>query len=786
MIQILQQALTILTTPPGNLVYHMVVAFLIAVTLPAALVPLRNRGLPEARRMITGLFLLFLGWIVLFISTILAGQDLDLPVVLFPILDRAFTAFSLAIIIWLWAFPEALRLADAGTLLIGLLVVIVSAFTLIWSSNQEIGPFFNGSFPDQLWEGFSLVLLLLGGLALLARRPNGWGVGFIMLVVLFSGHLSQLLVPLQDSDYPGAVRITQLIAYPLLLFLPQRFTVAAPLAESASQSQTLIPQRRRYNIGPKAFQSFLSLAIETDAQQICQAIVQAVSEALLADICLLVSPPDDSGDMSIECGYDLIREEFREGGYLSSEHVPMLAAALHRGRALRLPATSASEDLNGLSQALNISRSGPLLAVPMISPAERVIAGVVLLSPYSNRSWTPEDQNYLSATSKTLGQIITDSTRMAASPQGPAADYQGLLEQIDSLKKQLIEEQERTEFLAAIVAAQDVSQGAFPETEAGAAPMPGALEGEQSGQVAASEEVAPSEEVEQIQDELRLALEELAYLRNDLAKADEKIARLEKASPQTGPSGENDEVVTSLAQELRQPMSSIIGYTDLLLSESAGILGALQRKFLERIRVSTERIGALVEDLVQVTTLDSGTIELIPETIDLNDLIQEATTQIGSQIQAKDIDLKRDIPQDLPQIHADRDALQQALIHLLQNAAAVTPEGGQVSLLVRVESADDKQDYVLMQVADQGGGIPPEDLPRVFSRLYRADNVLIQGIGDTGVGLSIVKQLIEAHGGRVWVDTDLGQGSIFSVLIPVEDDSILAARNGDGIGELAA
>jgi signal transduction histidine kinase len=780
MIQILQQALTILTTPPGNLVYHMVVAFLIAVTLPVALVPLRNRGLPEARRMITGLFLLFLGWIVLFVSTILEGQDLDLPVVLFPILDRAFTAFSLTIIIWLWAFPEALRLADAGTILIGLLVVIVTAFTLIWSSNQEIGPSFNGSFPDKLWEGLSLVLLLLGGLALLARRPIGWGVGFIMLVVLLSGHLSELLVPLQDSDYPGAVRITQLIAYPLLLFLPQRFTVAAPLAQPASQSQTLIPERRRYNIGPKAFRSFLSLAIETDAQQICQAIVRAVSEALLADICLLVSPPDDSGDMSIECGYDLIREEFREGGYLSSEHVPMLAAALRRGRALRLPATSVSEDLNGLSQALNISRSGSLLAVPIISSAERVIAGVVLLSPYSNRSWTPEDQNYLWATSKTLGQIITDSTRTAPSTEGPSVDYQGLLEQIESLKKQLIEEQERTEFLAAIVAAQDVSQGAFPEAEAGGAPMPGALEGEQSGQVAASEEV------EQVQDELRLALEELAYLRNDLAKADEKIAQLEKASPQTGLPGENDEVVTSLAQELRQPMSSIIGYTDLLLSESAGILGALQRKFLERIRVSTERIGALVEDLVQVTTLDSGTMELTPEPVDLNQLIQEATIQIGSQIQAKDIDMQCDIPQDLPQIHADRDALQQAIIHLLQNAAAVTPEGGQVSFLVRVEGADDKQDYILMQVADQGGGIPPEDLPRVFSRLYRADNVLIQGVGDTGVGLSIVKQLIEAHGGRVWVDTDLGQGSIFSVLIPVDDDPILSARDGDGIGELAA
>jgi signal transduction histidine kinase len=232
-------------------------------------------------------------------------------------------------------------------------------------------------------------------------------------------------------------------------------------------------------------------------------------------------------------------------------------------------------------------------------------------------------------------------------------------------------------------------------------------------------------------------------------------------------------------------MSSIIGYTGLLLSESAGILGALQRKFLERIRVSTERIGALVEDLVQVTTLDSGTMELAPEAVDLTRLIQETTTQIDSQIRAKDIDLKCDLPEDLPRIHADRDALQQALIHLLQNAASVTPEEGQVSLLVRVESADDKQDYVLMQVADQGGGIPPDDLHRVFSRLYRADNVLIQGIGDTGVGLSIVKQLIEAHGGRVWVDTDPGHGSVFSVLLPIDEDPLLAARDGDGPGELA-
>jgi signal transduction histidine kinase len=249
---------------------------------------------------------------------------------------------------------------------------------------------------------------------------------------------------------------------------------------------------------------------------------------------------------------------------------------------------------------------------------------------------------------------------------------------------------------------------------------------------------------------------------------------------------ETREAITSLAQELRQPMSSIIGYTDLLLSESTGILGALQRKFLERVRVSTERIGALVEDLIQVTALDSGSSALAPRPIDLYEVIQETVGQTGAQIQAKELDLRLDLPENLPHLHADRDAIQQALLHLLQNAVSATPEQGQVSLRAHFESSPDQPDYVLIQVADQGGGIPPEDLSRVFSRLYRADNVLIQGVGDTGVGLSIVKQLVEAHGGRVWVDTDLGQGSIFSLLLPVDDTALHASRDVDRRGEPAA
>ncbi len=134
----------------------------------------------------------------------------------------------------------------------------------------------------------------------------------------------------------------------------------------------------------------------------------------------------------------------------------------------------------------------------------------------------------------------------------------------------------------------------------------------------------------------------------------------------------------------------------------------------------------------------------------------------------KNITLHLDLPKKVAPVNADREALQQILIHLLQNAGAATPVEGTIRLKVQTTSEGGK-DYVLIQVTDSGGGIPEADLPRVFTRLYRADNVLIQGVGDTGVGLSIAKTLTEAQHGRIWVESEPRVGATFSVLLPMEE-----------------
>ena len=152
--------------------------------------------------------------------------------------------------------------------------------------------------------------------------------------------------------------------------------------------------------------------------------------------------------------------------------------------------------------------------------------------------------------------------------------------------------------------------------------------------------------------------------------------------------------------------------------------------------------------------------------MDLNVIIDNAMSYTSSQVREKNITMRLDLPKAMSPIHADRESLQQILIHLLQNAGAATPVEGNVTLKVQTRN-EEGQDYVLIQVTDSGGGIPAEDMPRVFTRLYRADNVLIQGVGDTGVGLSIAKTLTEAQRGRIWVETQPGATSTFSVLLPI-------------------
>lgn len=234
------------------------------------------------------------------------------------------------------------------------------------------------------------------------------------------------------------------------------------------------------------------------------------------------------------------------------------------------------------------------------------------------------------------------------------------------------------------------------------------------------------------------------------------------------------EMVLSLIHELRTPMTSISGYTDLLMSEAVGILGESQRQFLQRVKANIERMGGLLDDLVKVVAVDTSQEALTPEPIHLVQVIESAALALSAQFAERELSVKMDMPAELPPVYADRDGIYQVVFHLLSNACLCSKPGTEVVVHAQVEGQGDQVDgmpgYLLVSVTDTGGGISPEDQRRVFRRLYRADNPLIAGLGETGVGLSMAKALVEAHGGRIWVESEMGVGSTFSFILPLSPE----------------
>ncbi len=241
-----------------------------------------------------------------------------------------------------------------------------------------------------------------------------------------------------------------------------------------------------------------------------------------------------------------------------------------------------------------------------------------------------------------------------------------------------------------------------------------------------------------------------------------------------------DEYLTSLSQELRTPMTSIVGYTDLLLGESVGVIGEMQRKFLQRIKANTERMGSMLNDLVGVIAIDAGQIDIEAEPINIVEVIENTVIVARTQLEEKEITIEFDLAENLPLIDADREHVNQIVTNLLNNACKASPVGGKIGIQAMVKSewgpkGEEKRpsEYLIVSISDSGGGISPEDQHKVFDRFYHAERPLISGLGETSLGLAVAKVLVEANGGKIWVESRMGIGSIFSFALPIFDNSAL-------------
>jgi CheY-like chemotaxis protein/nitrogen-specific signal transduction histidine kinase len=222
-----------------------------------------------------------------------------------------------------------------------------------------------------------------------------------------------------------------------------------------------------------------------------------------------------------------------------------------------------------------------------------------------------------------------------------------------------------------------------------------------------------------------------------------------------------NEFVSVVSHELRTPLTAIKGFTDLILEGDVGEITAEQREFLEIVQTNSDRLVALINDMLDISRIESGRIALALDELSLAEAVDRATTAFRPMLAERSMHMQTELAPGAETVIADDARLQQILANLISNACKYTPAGGWITL-----RATPVGDQVAVSISDTGVGIPPEALPRIFSKFYRVDHAMSRDAGGTGLGLAITKSLVELHGGRVSIASRPEVGTTVRFTLP--------------------
>ena len=250
---------------------------------------------------------------------------------------------------------------------------------------------------------------------------------------------------------------------------------------------------------------------------------------------------------------------------------------------------------------------------------------------------------------------------------------------------------------------------------------------------------------------------------NDLGETMGSVSVLQDISALKELDKMKSEFIAMVAHELRAPIAAVEQQLMVILNRLAGEVTEKQEELLSRAKERIKGLLDLIKDLLDLSKIEAGRLVQYKEPLSLSEVIQQVVDLMRAEAEAKRIDLQFSAPPDVPAITADRNAMEGVFANLVSNAIKYTPEGGKVSISLFEEGS-----CVKTTVSDTGVGIAKEDIPKIFDRFYRVKTARTRQIVGTGLGLFIVKSIVDAHFGSISVESELGSGTTFSILLPKE------------------
>ncbi len=807
----LQQLIRLLSEPPGTIVYQLVTLFAIQVTLALAYWQWRRvrraggwddfawRLMWASAGLLAGRLLLaaLLFFLVNQPDSLAARQ-------LLPPIEQALNTATIILLAWALLPPTRLpRLTSTLALLLLILTAVLLLFFLQeWPARAVAGATYNATQQATIWG--ILQLLLAGGstIWLLLRPASLRGLRVAILFILTMAHAVHLwnfpeIIP-SSSEIPYWIRLGHLLAFPLWVALAYRYVLLALLQEVTPTPRPVEqePLARLLRSVNQVTQSqdpatvsvelFQMIARVLDTRVLALALLDLQDEEALTG---LVQPQDSPFSQPVV-------QTLALADWVS------LRLALEQQQAVELQASGmGAYQLQGLAAELAIPDPSVMMIEPLLN--ERYPVGLLLVGWTRNEpAWSAQRRSLVPLYASLAASLIANARTyqqalLNVAPMTPAAEasvtgriialeeerdralteVELLQARLRHAEAQVAEEQQRTADLAATLATLEEMTPAgnkVAELEKEITTLREALyEAEETMAMVAAGEGGLSTE---------WVMLTISRYSAELEQAQVRIEALTNQLAQREPD-QRAEIMLALVQELRTPLTSIEGYTDLLLSDVSQVVDSQQRDFLHRVKANAERMNLLLEQMVRLAT-PPPTGRATAELVDVREEIENAISMVMSQLRKKKQLLSLDVAPETPALPLPPNDLCEIMVHLLNNASQSSDQRSRIAVRAHPASigrdprtpATEAKRFVHLSVSDSSSGIRPEDLSRVFDAQMDATHPLITGLGDTSAGLAVAQALVNAHGGRLWVSSLPGQGTTFSVLLVASENG----SNGNG------
>jgi len=767
----------LLSTGPGTFVYHILVLLMLEVMAGIVLIEWRCTHNPDHRRIL---------W---------AFGGLLGPAVIAPLLSGIELA-SLTLLGWAFLAPLLNHRTRRGYLLGGLGVTFLCAVTFLpgWYSTLVQFPhlLYLTFWQQAFWYAVSMLLALVPVLVLLRPRRRerqwlpmfGFAVLFLGFTTLCIGSLFLTVGRFDISAYTliGVGRLTTLLGYPLFAVAVHRIALQdrwAYRGELQDASEEALHQTQELHFLVEASRTIgESLNLDT----VLHRLVESTTMALDADRCaIFLINLDQPGTVALVAQHAPLQRTERPAvpSTFPLAEQPTLAYALKRRKQLTINVGINDPRLRTLYSLLGSQEAGPTIMQPLLRQ-RRVLGALVVGNDHSQRAFVPNE-----------GRLCRNIAVQVAAAIENARLYRDLEAQTrqlaESLRSQKDEIRQRAATLESITAGVIVSdkEGHIVIINAAAERILGTPRQRILGRsieclmnhiplvttadwnmVAQSD--TPLETVFELGSKVVYVnagtiltpagdhLGVVAILRDITGEAEAKRSK--------------SEFITAISHELRTPLTAIRGYAEALSSGTVGAVSEAQSHLLKIIRDNALRMVSLTENLIAVSQIEKGFLKLEYGETDLRVPVDDVVRSFQNQLEARQLEVSLELDDDLPTIEADPARVRQILNNLVSNAVKFNYPGGHITIGAKPLREDEEQPPTCCSiwVADTGIGIHPEEQPHIWKRFYHRASPLAAEASGLGVGLSIVKSLVEAHSGRVWVESTPGVGSIFTVLLPIK------------------